>query len=823
MKTTLGLSAIFLTALWVPAAPSFNEAMDTTDFQWGLGGNAPWAGQTAVTHDGVDAVRGWSPGDGLSSWLYTTVTGPGTVAFWWKASTEVDCDFLEFSIGGVLQSRTSGEQDWQQVTFAVPAGSQELRWTFRKDAYGAWGQDAVWLDELAFVPDSGPPVILAQPVSRTAAVGDSVTLLVGAAGSQPRRYQWYLNQTNAIAGATSSSLTFPSVQLTNAGSYTVVVTNGSGSVTSAPAVLAMTTNHILFFADSPYGSPFYLVLNSSGRPYQRFTSESDFNAALSSANPANTLAVVDSIWDYITSSALVSFVNAGGRAILQYWNFSAESSLAAAFKVTVAQTISTPLPVYDWGGTPLFSGLSSPFNLVETLWLSDGQKLQPASGGQAVAGYAGTPTANQAALVVGNAGRTILNGFLVEDFSVLSDAMRFGQNEINYLMPLPPSILIGPLSQTANSGSSVTLTVTADGTAPLAYQWFFSATNLLAGATNSALTLTNVQGSQSGLYLVVVSNAAGLVTSQPANLTVRLAIGDALNAPALAWVLSGSAYWFTQTNITHDGSAAVQSGPITHSQNSRVQALVTGPGMLTFWWKVSSESGGDTLGFYLSTVLVTNISGETDWQPQTVYVGAGSWFLRWSYIKNAGGSSGQDCGWVDQVTYTPGNTPAFVTTPPQSQTVVAGTNVLLMAGAAGTPPLSYQWSKDGTNLAGATNVTLLLTNVCRRSGGLYTVTATNDYGGMPSSPATLRVCVPQQLRPELLADGSFRLSSGDADGGPLLPCDVAGFEVQASTNLVTPVSWVTLPNALTLTNGLLRLHDPQSPAHPARFYKVVER
>jgi hypothetical protein len=88
--------------------------------------------------------------------------------------------------------------------------------------------------------------------------------------------------------------------------------------------------------------------------------------------------------------------------------------------------------------------------------------------------------------------------------------------------PTSPSIISPPSSQTVVAGASVTFNVTAGGTQPLIYHWFFDETNALAGATNSSLTLTNVQFSQAGIYSVVVSNAYGSVTSSNAVLTVTV-------------------------------------------------------------------------------------------------------------------------------------------------------------------------------------------------------------------------------------------------------------------------------------------------------------
>ncbi|MES2693995.1 MAG: immunoglobulin domain-containing protein [Verrucomicrobiota bacterium] len=95
------------------------------------------------------------------------------------------------------------------------------------------------LRTLAVAPPVTPPSILAQPADRSAPVGTSVTFGANATGGGTLTYQWRHNGT-AIPGATSSTLTLPSVQAFQAGSYTLVVTNAGGTVTSTAATLSTT-------------------------------------------------------------------------------------------------------------------------------------------------------------------------------------------------------------------------------------------------------------------------------------------------------------------------------------------------------------------------------------------------------------------------------------------------------------------------------------------------------------------------------------------------------------------------------------------------------
>lgn len=82
------------------------------------------------------------------------------------------------------------------------------------------------------------PFILVQPTNQFVLAGKPVTLAAVAGGSPPFGYQWTLNGTN-LPGATTNTLNLPSASSANAGTYHLVVTNGSavGAVTSAPAFL----------------------------------------------------------------------------------------------------------------------------------------------------------------------------------------------------------------------------------------------------------------------------------------------------------------------------------------------------------------------------------------------------------------------------------------------------------------------------------------------------------------------------------------------------------------------------------------------------------
>ena len=83
--------------------------------------------------------------------LSTTVTGPGTVSFSWKASCEDDApdyewDHGEFAVDGVVQAYVSGVTGWTNVSVAVAgSGEHTLTWTYLKDDAESEGEDCIWV------------------------------------------------------------------------------------------------------------------------------------------------------------------------------------------------------------------------------------------------------------------------------------------------------------------------------------------------------------------------------------------------------------------------------------------------------------------------------------------------------------------------------------------------------------------------------------------------------------------------------------------------------------------------------------------------------
>jgi RHS repeat-associated protein len=130
-------------------------------------------------------------------------------------------------------------------------------------------------------------------------------------------------------------------------------------------------------------------------------------------------------------------------------------------------------------------------------------------------------------------------------------------------------------------------------------------------------------------------------------------LAQAVDFPGWSFTTSGNAAWSDSYNASHTGDPSAQSGDIDDTQESWMQPRTTGPGTISFWWKVSSEGYCDPLEFWVDGVRRDYIGGEADWaQVSYAVTGEGTHTFKWRYVKDGSISEGDDCGWVDGVQWT---------------------------------------------------------------------------------------------------------------------------------------------------------------------------
>jgi endonuclease/exonuclease/phosphatase family metal-dependent hydrolase len=193
---------------------------------------------------------------------------------------------------------------------------------------------------------TNPPSLSAQPLDRGVSVGSNVLFSVTASGATPLSFQWYFNTNTVLAGATNSALTVTNAQLTNAGTYSVIVTNNFGGITSSIATLivtnaapVITTQPQNQFA-TPGGSATFSVAANGTAPigYQWF-----FNT--------NT-AIAGAITNFITITN-AQFTNAGAYSVLVTNSVGSVTSAVATLTISVQSSSATNIvisQIYGGGG-----------------------------------------------------------------------------------------------------------------------------------------------------------------------------------------------------------------------------------------------------------------------------------------------------------------------------------------------------------------------------------------------------------------------------------------------------------------------------------------
>ncbi len=262
-------------------------------------------------------------------------------------------------------------------------------------------------------------------------------------------------------------------------------------------------------------------------------------------------------------------------------------------------------------------------------------------------------------------------------------------NSVTLTVNTSVTIGVQPASDDVCVGESVTFTVGAFGTNPLAYQWQKNLVNI-PGANTPGYTIAAAVAGDAGNYRCVVTNVCGSVNSNTATLTVSTAAGIAAQ-PQPQTVCAGNPASFS---VTASGSA-----PFTYQ-----------------WQK--------------NTVNIAGATGSTYTIPATAAGDAGSYRV---IVNN-------NCGSVTSsaVALTVNSGPS-IGTQPSGATVCIGDPISLSVTAGGTAPLSYQWQKNTIDIPGATGASYTIAAAAAGDGGSYRVRVSNLCGSIFSNAATVTV------------------------------------------------------------------------------------
>lgn len=381
-----------------------------------------------------------------------------------------------------------------------------------------------------------------------------------------------------------------------------------------------------------------------------------------------------------------------------------------------------------------------------------------------------------------------------------------------------PSIVVQPTGSTVVLGEDIQLSVTANGTPPLTYRWKRNGTDV-PGATDATFVITGSTLAQAGDYTVTVKNAFGEQTSALVKVAVLEPVPGLFNTGVddTGTVLEDGAIDPHYKLVVNPDSASTDA--IVH--DSSVFPIVSGPWLansdLSKWigpqFDTVAAAGGDygyrisfNLGdFDPTTVMVTGswatdnpgtdilVNGASSGVQNTAGFGAltrftvssgfisGTNTLEFRVRNDAAGYTGLRVeglrAGANKKTST-GTEPVRIVAQPQGGILFVGDRLTLNVVADGTAPISYQWRKDGQDLAGQTQASLVVDSVAAANAGSYSVRVSNAGGGVDSSVATITILQP--------IAGLFN-TGVDASGNPLEDGAVDS-HYQLSTNAHNPDS-----------------------------------
>ncbi len=327
-----------------------------------------------------------------------------------------------------------------------------------------------------------------------------------------------------------------------------------------------------------------------------------------------------------------------------------------------------------------------------------------------------------------------------------------------------PAITTQPQSQSVLTGSTVTFTVVANGTTPLTYQWNKDGI-ALSGQTGTSLTIPSANASSAGNYTATVTNSAGSVTSNAAN----LAVSD----PG------------PPTITTQPASLMVAVG-----QSATFSVVAAGSGTLSYQW------------FKGATALTTATTTGTSYTISSVQASDAG-----SYSVLVSSSFGAVTSNAAVLSVTAATQPPTITAQPQAATVAVGSSASFSVTATGSGTLTYQWTKDGVAISGATKSSYSIASVQATDAGTYAVAVTGGALTTTSSSATLTVTGTGTGVTSRLSNLSVRTTM--ASGQTL----IVGFYVDGgSKDILLRVAGPALtPYVSTpMTDPRMELHDSSS-------------
>jgi alpha-tubulin suppressor-like RCC1 family protein len=577
---------------------------------------------------------------------------------------------------------------------AIAAGAQHSLALLADGTPVAWGADeshqcdapaglggviavsAGWNHSLAL--EGYVPLVARPPAGQVVAFGGSCQLEASISGAAPFSYQWSFNGVD-LPGATNAVLSLTNVVLTQTGSYAVRVSNAFGVTTSQSASLQVVP---FFITRQPQdatvlvgdGVTFSVGLPDSGP----FTFQWQRNGVDLPAETNNTLSLT-----------------------------GLRSTQSGPYAVLVGNAIGT-------------------VRSLDALLIVQ----EVAAWGQNSAGQTNVPPNLSNVVAVAAGGRHSL--------ALLGDGTVAAWGDGHYGQTNVPLGLAAALAIAA--GDSHSLALCADGTVVAWGRNNVGQTNVPSGLTNAVAVAAGANHSLAlqadGAVMAWGDNGAA-EANVPAGLGDVVAIAAGANhdlallagGTVVAWGLNPYGQCSVPEGLTN--AVAVAAGHV-HSLALRSDGTVVAWGNNTYGAATVPDGLNDVVaiaaGIYHSIALRRD-GRAVAWG--AVRAGESLVSSRSNVVAVAEGCFASHCLAVL------GDGAPFLVTRPLGRVVAGGETLRLDVNALGAPPMSYQWQFDGTELPGATNAVLYITNTQPAQAGAYAVQVGNSLGSVVTPAATI--------------------------------------------------------------------------------------
>ena len=704
-----------------------------------------------------------------------------------------------------------------------------------------------------------PLQITTQPAGQSVYEGATIQFVTSVSGSAPLVYRWRKNginltDTGSFSGSSTYALTLSNLKTSDAGTYSLVVSNALEVVTSLDAVLQVSSSSPLLIA-SPTNQTAALASTVTFSVTVAGSLPMSFQWQRRGTNLTDTTNIVGSASSTLILSNVAEIDN--GLYTVLANNALGSANASATLTVVPPSAAGTRMSTMHWfssvdGGPPnglmaanngllygttKFGGThrqGSVFSLTTNGLLTTIASFDRTNGSLPKAAliqgtdgnlYGTTPSGGTNS--AGNIFKMTLDGAITCLYSFTGDSD--GATPYASLVQGTDGSFYGTAQEGGANSYGTLFKITSNGV----FTCLYSFAN---GADGGSPINSLVQGADGNFYGMTAGGALGYGTAfrmSPQGLLTPLYAftggNDGYNpAGALVQDSNGTFYGLTAHNLFHGyqfygtifsltPSGSLSTLYVLNSPDGSYPAAGLIQGTDGNFYGTGYQGGVNGAGTIFQTTpagvekTLASFDGYNNGgNPDAALVQGADGCLYGT--TSAGGPGGRGTIFRLAMTSAP-----QILTQPAAQTVAAGSTARFSVYVSGAPPFSWQWRYNGTNLinganlAGATERVLTLKNVAYDAAGTYSVALSNALGSALSSGALLTVVSPIVFQASRPANGAVTLAWTTSIG--------QNYQIQYKTNL-NALTWGNLGNATKASSDVLTASDILG-TNTQRYYRVI--